>query len=520
MTNLVDHIWRHASESPNRIGLLEGDRRWTFAQMQAGVSGAARELSSRGIGHGDRVLMVLPTSAEFVLAYHAILSLGATAVTVNPQCAPRELEYFIEDAGCVLALGWDEPGSAGGQALASASVTAEIPLWVLGPGSAEGLATEELVTPVDVDPEHAAVLLYTSGTTGRPKGAVLTHDNLIVTGGLFTKVLRLTPDDRMGTALPLFHVFGQGSVMASVYSAGASFSVIRPFQAAKVLDMAAEHGLTALAGVPTMWNEMLHADTDRTAADFTRLRLACSGGAALPLEVARAFKARFGAEVLDGYGLSETTGAATFNELDGARKEGSVGIALPDVAIAILDPQGRELPADEVGEVAIDGPVVMREYWNRPEATAAVHSGSWFLTGDLGKKDEDGYVYIVDRKKDLVIRGGYNVYPREVEEVLYTHPDIREAAVVGVPDERLGEEVAAVVAPHDGATIEPAALRSWLSDQLAAYKVPRIYQVVEALPKGATGKILKRAIDRDDLLHTGARPSRPGPEARSVPSSA
>ncbi|WP_028659904.1 class I adenylate-forming enzyme family protein [Nocardioides insulae] len=507
MANGVDVIWRHAEESPERIALREGDRRWSYGELARCISTAAERLRERGIGRGDRVLMVLPTSAEFVIAYHGVLALGATAVTVNPLCAPPELEYFIEDADCVLAIGWAGDGPGEADAVTAAAKVRDVPLWK--PSLADLGPADELGEVAVVDLLDAATLIYTSGTTGRPKGAVLTHANLVDTGEIFQRALAISTEDRMGTALPLFHIFGQGAVMRPVWTAGASLSLLRPFNGAALLELAAAHRLTAVSGVPTMWNEMLHAETDRTAADFTALRLACSGGAALPLEVARAFKARFGADVLDGYGLSETTGAATFNRPDGDRKQGSVGRSLPGVKVAIVDTDGIEVRRGEVGEVAIDGPVVMREYWNRPEATAAVRRGAWFLTGDLGRMDEDGHVFIVDRLKDLIIRGGYNVYPREVEEVLFSHPGVREAAVIGVPDERLGEEIAAVVAPIPGEVIDPAELRAWLTEQLAAYKIPRVYEFVEALPKGATGKILKRGIDRDRLLVTGARPPRP-----------
>src|SRR5699024_2884766 len=333
--------------------------------------------------------------------------------------------------------------------------------------------------------------------TGTPKGAVLTHGNLLGCGAGLSEALDLTADDRLGTALPLFHVFGQAAVMCTIYSACGSLSLLRPFDPAALLRMAADQRLTGLAGVPTMWNAMLHAETEVTAEDLSSLRLACSGGAALPLEVAKAFRDRFGALVLDGYGLSETAGAATFNRAIHPRKEMSVGRALPGGALAILDENRRRLAAGEVGEVAISGPYVMSGYWQRPEATDAVFEGEWFLTGDIGRMDEDGDLWIVDRMKDLVIRGGYNVYPREVEEVLYGHPDVREVAVIGVPDARRGEELA-------------AELRGWLEERVAAYKVPRIYHLVEALPKGATGKILKRQIDRDEVATTGDRPARAG----------
>lgn len=511
MTNAAENIWRHAEERPSATGLREGqgdqERSWTFNELRLGISGVMAQLQEKGVGPGTRVLMTLPTGAEFVLAYHAVLALGATAVTVNPLSAPRELEYYITDSGAAFALGWREPGFEP-DALTGAVVEVPTPVWILQPGDLDATAAQAPARIADTAPEDTAALLYTSGTTGRPKGAVLTHRNITSAGALLSKTMELLPEDRLGTALPLFHVFGQGPVMAATYTAGAAFTVIRPFDPNLTLEIAAEHRLTGLAGVPTMWNAMLHVETDRTAEDFKHMRLASSGGAALPLEVARAFKERFGGEVLEGYGLTETTGAATFNKPGGVRKEGSVGLPVPGIDIAVVDQEGQLLPRGEVGEIALDGPVVMQEYWNRPEATDATRHGRWFLTGDLGRMDEDDFVFIVDRKKDLVIRGGYNVYPREVEEVLYAHPDVQEAAVAGVPDERLGEEVAAVVALREGAQEDAAALRAWLGERLTAYKVPRIYRFVEALPKGATGKILKRAINLEDLHALGVRPPR------------
>ena len=514
LQNAADLIWRQAATRPDALALHDRDREWTYGELQQAICGTAAYLAERGVREGQHVLVVLPTSAQFVMVYYALLAMGATAVTVNPACAPRELDYFIADGQCRFAIGWADTAAA----LRKATEAAGIDRLELGP--------DDLPQPGPmIEPaagiDAAAVLLYTSGTTGQPKGAVLTHRNLLSCGDNLARALGSRPDDRMATALPLFHVFGQASVMSAAYSAGGALFLVHPFDAAGILELAARHRLTGIAGVPTMWNAMLHAQTDLTAADLTELRMTCSGGAALPLEVATAFRERFGAVVLDGYGLSETTGAATFNSPDTTGKELSVGRALPDVDLAIMDEHRRPLPPGEIGEVAVAGPVVMREYWNRPEATDAVRVGQWFLTGDMGRMDEDGDLWIVDRKKDLIIRGGYNVYPREVEEVLYAHPAIREVAVVGVPDERLGEEIAAIIAPGDDAHLDAAELRAWCGEQLADYKVPRIYHLVEQLPKGPTGKILKRGIDRDTLLARGERPARlgaPPPPAAAVTS--
>ena len=502
MVNAANLIWRWADETPESHAVREGEGSWTFAELRTAVRGAMDELTSRGVRPGDRVLVVVPTAAEFIITYYGILSLGATAVTVNPLCTQRELTHFIEDAGCSVALGWHEAA----EAVTATAAEADMPLWLLEPGCVP--APTGACDPVDLDADAPAVLLYTSGTTGAPKGAVLTHGNILGCGESLAEALDLGTGERMGTALPLFHVFGQSSVMSTVYTAGGCMSLQRPFDAAGLLRMAADQQLTAVAGVPTMWNAMLHAETDVTREDLTSLRIASSGGAALPLEVGKAFRERFGAVVLDGYGLSETAGAATFNRADHPRKEMSVGRALPGGALAILDDRGDELPPGEIGEVGIRGPYVMSGYWNRPDATEGTFAGGWFLTGDIGRMDEDGDLWIVDRKKDLAIRGGYNVYPREIEEVLYSHPDVFEVAVIGVPDDRLGEEIAAVITPRPGANIDSTRLRAWLEERLAAYKVPRIYQIVEELPKGPTGKIMKRAIDRSDIATTGQRPAR------------
>ncbi|GAA3663340.1 long-chain fatty acid--CoA ligase [Nocardioides ginsengisoli] len=503
MVNAVQNIWRHADANPDHVALRVDRRSWSYGELRAHARNAARELAGRGVTRGDRVLIMLPTSAEFVFVYHGVLALGAVAVTVNTLCTPREIDYFHSDAECVLAVGCPDTRDA---LLASS----DRPAWIVEPDSLVAARTpvDNAMTYVEADPVDAAVLLYTSGTTGSPKGAVLTHGNLLACGRSLSQIQGLEPEDRVGTALPLFHVFGQASVMASVQHAGAALSLLRPFDAVQMLDMAVSHRLTMMAGVPTMWNEMLHADTPITADDLPDLRYFLTGGAPLPHAVRIEFETRFGARVLDGYGLSETTGAATGQPLAEEPKEGSVGRAVPGCQLAILGADHQPVPAGEIGEVAVQGPNVMREYWNRPDATAAVQSGPWFLTGDLGRMDEDGDLWIVGRLKELIIRGGYNVYPAEVEDVLYRHPAVVECAVIGIPDERLGEEVAAVLVLQPGHDLDVAQVRTWLGERLASYKVPRVYHLRDALPKGSTGKILKRAIDVDDVAQHGIRTRR------------
>lgn len=505
MTNAAQDLWRHAAERPDEVALRVGGKTWTYLELRNDVADVATMLTERGVERGDRVLVVLPTSAEFVLVYYGILSLGATAVTVNPLCTSPELEYYLTDAHCMLAIGLD--GSA--QPLVEAADRVATARWLIQSGTLGRVGYPDLEPGVaQVDDRDPAAILYTSGTTGRPKGAVLTHRNLIESSRAVAGVQENGPDDRMGTALPLFHVFGQVCVMGSIFHVGGSLSLLERFTAMDMLELAHEHALTAMAGVPTMWNEMLHAPFPLETKALTPLRKCLTGGAPLPGPVNAAFEKRFGAHILDGYGLTETTGAATGRSVHHPFKEGSVGRAVPGTSIAILNADRVPVPVGEVGEVAIDGPGVMREYLDKPDATEAVRAGRWFLTGDLGRMDEEGDLWIVGRLKDLIIRGGYNVYPTEIEEVLYSHPAVLECAVMGIPDERLGEEVAAVLVLGEGRTIDASEMRAWLSERLAAYKLPRVYQIVPNLPRGTTGKILKREIDVTALAAEGTRTTR------------
>ncbi|WP_042416716.1 AMP-binding protein [Streptacidiphilus anmyonensis] len=512
MSNAAQPVWDHAAATPDRTALNgTAGQSWTYAALRDHAAAVAARLRAAGIGPGARVLLIAPSVPEFVAAYYGVLSAGAIAVTANTMATTPELEYIGTDAGISLVLGWH----AVSPAPAAAAAAVGVPYWPLRPeldgltppasgpegpaAEPEGSATAPegpVTAPVDVAPDDTAAILYTSGTTGRPKGAMLTHGNLHACASIFEQVHRLGPDDRAGTALPLFHVYGQACVLATTMRVGASLSLLPRFEPQEMLALIRDRRLTTTAGVPTMWNALLHAAGDADPADFASLRLASSGGASLPGEVKRAFEERFGCTIMEGYGLTETTGSATVQVAERASAVGSVGAALPGCEIAVRALDGTELPAGGIGEVHVRGPVVMKGYWGRPEATAEVVRDGWLATGDLGLLDDAGELHIVDRKKDLVIRGGYNVYPREVEEVLYQHPDVVEAAVVGVPDDHYGEEVAAAIALRPGATADAAALRAWAKERLSAYKVPHLVAFVDALPKGATGKILKRAIDR------------------------
>ncbi|MGW5112748.1 long-chain-fatty-acid--CoA ligase [Nocardia sp. NPDC004123] len=490
MTNVADRIWQHASERPDAIALRHLDDTLSYAELARRSAAFGGLLTESGVAVGDRVLLVAPTVPEFVIAYLGAHLIGAVAIPVNTMATAPEIGYVLDDSGARYAIAWHLARTAAEQAAAERG----IPVQVLEPG-AHASPAQPTAEPVRREPDDTAILLYTSGTTGKPKGVELTVANLIETARIFIDQLRLTPEERFGTGLPLFHVFGQAVCLITTLHAGSSFSMVSPFVPGAMIEMIRDHRLTVVAGVPTMWNAMLHSAGDYGPEDFASLRLACSGGASLPAEVIRSFTERFGCTILEGYGLTESSGAATYNPLDREQRAGSVGTALPGTSIEVRDPEGTVLPADTVGELFMRGPSVMKGYWQRPDATAAELSGGWLRTGDLGRVDADGYVYIVDRAKDLIIRGGYNVYPREVEEVLYEHPGIVEVAVIGLPDDHYGEEVGAVVATAPGVELHAGELRAWAKERLSAYKVPHRFAFTDQLPKGATGKILKRAID-------------------------
>jgi long-chain acyl-CoA synthetase len=352
--------------------------------------------------------------------------------------------------------------------------------------------------------DDTAVILYTSGTTGRPKGAELTHGNLVSNVEVTqSDLVQLNQDDVVFGGLPLFHSFGQTCTLNASMAAGATLLLLPRFSAATAAGLSATYGATVFAGVPTMYAALAGLTE---APELPSLRTCISGGAALPVEVLRRFEERFGCEVLEGYGLSETSPVASFNRPGDHRKPGSIGYPVTGVEMQVLDAAGNPVPIGEVGEIAIRGHNVMKGYWHKPEATASVlDDEGWFRTGDMGRLDEDGFYFIVDRKKDLVIRGGFNIYPREIEEVLYEHPEVAEAAVVGIPHAELGEEVGAAVALRPGATVTEAELRDFVKAQVAAYKYPRRVWFVDALPLGPTGKVLKREIVPPDTTEETAR---------------
>ena len=346
---------------------------------------------------------------------------------------------------------------------------------------------------------ETAVILYTSGTTGRPKGAELTHAGLNTNQAVTARTLiKIGPDDVVMGCLPLFHVFGLTCGLNTAIANGATLTLIPRYAPAKALEVIARDGVTVYEGVPTMYAAMLGVP-EREKYDVSTLRTCVSGGAALPVEVLRGFEDAFGCVILEGYGLSETSPVASFNHPDAVRKPGSIGTPIEGVRMRVVDEAQRPVPNGEIGEIQIGGHNVMKSYWNKPDETAAtIDADGWLSTGDMARQDDDGYFFIVDRKKDLLIRGGYNVYPREVEEVLYEHPAVAEAAVIGIPHPALGEEIGAAVALKSDTTATNEELRDFVKTRIAAYKYPRVVWIVDNLPKGPTGKIQRREVEVPD----------------------
>ncbi|WP_405860596.1 long-chain fatty acid--CoA ligase [Streptomyces sp. NBC_00090] len=499
MTNLALNLSRTAAAQPGSTAIQLDDQALDYRALDERSARVAGWLAAQGIGAGDRVAILLPNIPHFAVVYYGVLRAGAVAVPMNPLLKSGEIGYSAGDCGARLILAWGAAMAEAGAAAAELGIECAD---VTDPGFAAALAAAEpLDAVVDRDVDDLAVLLYTSGTTGRPKGARLTHGNLGSNTATVARVLGMSATDTVFGGLPFFHVFGQTCGLNAAVLTGARITLLPRFDAAKALEILSRDRVTVMEGVPTMFLGLLAAADAAGSTglgDAPALRLSVTGGSAMPVEVLHRFESVFGCPVVEGYGLSETAPVVTFGSLDGPRKPGSIGTPIEGVRVRLVDDEGKDVPEGEVGEIAVQGPNVMPGYWNRPEADAAAFTDGWFRTGDLARRDEDGFYFIVDRKKDLVIRGGYNVYPREIEEVFYGHPAVAEAAVVGVPHEVHGEEIAAVVTLKPGAEVTADELREFVKARVAPYKYPRIVQLVPGLPKGPTGKILKREIAIED----------------------
>jgi long-chain acyl-CoA synthetase len=493
VVNLADSLVHAATAYADRPAVKLDDVELTYAQLEQASQHIAGLLAARGVGPGDRVGIMLPNVPHWGVLYYGVLRAGAVAVPMNPLLKEREVAYYLGDSGANLLFAWH---GFGAEAQAGAKLADAEAILIEPAGFLELLGSAAPVTgTVDRAGSDTAVILYTSGTTGQPKGAELTHDNLSRNVEVGLGLLNATSDDVVFGGLPLFHVFGQTCGLNAAVKAGSCLTLLPRFDATKTLEILQRDKVTIFQGVPTMYVALVN-HPNRADYDLSALRVCASGGAAMPVEVMTSFEKAFGCVVLEGYGLSETSPIASFNVPE-RRRPGSIGTPVPGVEFRIVDDAGNDVPDGEPGEIVIRGHNVMKGYWGKPEATEAAIKDGWFHSGDVARRDEDGFYFIVDRKKDMIIRGGYNVYPREIEEVFYEHPAIGEAAVIGVPHAELGEEVAAVVALKPGASATPDELRDYVKSKVAAYKYPRQVRIVDALPKGPTGKILKREITLD-----------------------
>ncbi|MGW2703079.1 long-chain-fatty-acid--CoA ligase [Streptomyces sp. NPDC001340] len=503
--SLASVLAESAERRPDHPALVFGGEELRYRELWHEARQYAAVLRAQGFGPGDRIALLLPNTPHFPKAYFGVLALGAVAVPVHALLKADEISYVLSDSEA-KALVCAEPLLDEG---AKSAEVAGVPLLTVmekegsgGRPRLDALARDS--APLDRlaprMPDDIAVVLYTSGTTGRPKGAMLTHLNVVMNvGTTMLSPFDLGPDDVLLGCLPLFHTFGQICGMATCFRAGGTLVLMERFDATGALDLMVRHGCTVFMGVPTMYIALLAAIGD--ARQHPRLDRAFSGGSALPVTVLDEFEETFGCPIYEGYGLTETSPVVAYNQKAWPCRPGTVGRPIwgVDVEIARADVEGRIefLPAGELGEVVIRGHNVMAGYLNRPQATAEVLVDGWFRSGDLGVKDSDGYLSLVDRKKDMVVRGGYNVYPREVEEVLMRHPAIAQVAVIGVPHDRHGEEVCAVVSVRPGAVPGPELAEeivAWSRQKLAAYKYPRVVDFVDGFPLGPTGKVLKREL--------------------------
>jgi long-chain acyl-CoA synthetase len=479
--NLAALMSSSAARHGDRTAIRQDGIALSYAGLERASAMVAGLLISRGVEPGDRVGVMLPNVAYFPVCYYGSLRAGAAVVPMNMLLKEREVAYYMADSGARALFVWHEFADA---ARAGAQDTEVI---VVAPEAFDAtLAGSEPTGMVERDPDDTAVILYTSGTTGKPKGAELTHANLSENAAVSLELFDLGPSSVTLGALPLFHAFGQTCALNATMAVGGSLELLPRFDAGKALEMIAQDRVTLFEGVPTMYSAMVHHPGE---SDTSSLQLCVSGGAAMPVEVLRAFERRFECTILEGYGLSETSPVASFSRRDLVRKPGSIGLPVRGVEMRLADVHSG------VGEIAIRGHNVMKGYWKNPEATAkAIDADGWFLTGDLARVDEDGYFFIVDRKKQLIIRGGFNIYPREIEEVLHEHPDVMEGAVVGIPHDELGEEVGAAVVLKPGAEATTEEIRTFVKARVAAYKYPRVVWFLDALPTGPTGKVLRREI--------------------------
>jgi long-chain acyl-CoA synthetase len=512
--SLSEVLKEATSKFPNNNALSFYGKKITYQELSFMVNRFAESLQIKGIQKGDRVAIMLPNCPQFVISYYGILTVGAIVTQINPMSVERELEYLLNDSGAETIIVFDAFYSRVKNVQEQTNVKNVIVVsfqpteadysfdWTFEQFLADSKGN---VAPVSIDPEHdVAVLQYTGGTTGRSKGAMLTHRNILanmVQSNEFFKDCIEMGKERYLSVIPLFHVFGMTSCMNLAIYTGSESIMLPRFDLEEVLNTIKKEQPTIFPGVPTMYVAITnHPKAEEYGIDS--INICNSGSAPMPVGLLREFESKTGSKILEGYGLSETSPATHCNPPFAERKPGSVGIGMPSTDYKVVDLATgvEEVPTGELGEVAIKGPQVMKGYWNLQEETAHALRDGWLYTGDIARMDEEGYLYIVDRKKDMIIASGYNIYPREIEEVIYEHSAVQEAVVIGVPDAYRGESVKAVLVLKEGQQVTVEEIKDFCKQNMSAYKVPTIIEFRDHLPKTSVGKILRRAL-REELLN-------------------
>ncbi len=513
MLNLAVVLESSAREMPGKTAVVFGDMRFSYAQINGAANQVANGLVAAGIQPGDKVALSCPNLPYFPIVYYGILKAGATVVPLNVLLKRREIAYHLDDSDAKAYLCFQgtpelpmgEEGWAGFNEVDGCENFWMIMADPAAPSHIEGTQTlgqlmgqqSPVFDTVQTDALDTAVILYTSGTTGMPKGAELSHSNIVMNAFVVRELFNPRDDDVQLITLPLFHSFGQTVQMNGGFLGGNTLVLIARFDPEAVFRAFQDEDVTVFCGVPTMYWALLHYpganqfDLEKIA---NTLRLGVSGGAAMPVEVMKQFSQKYKVKILEGYGLSETSPVVSFSRMNMPHKPGSIGVPVWGIEMRVVDQDMNDVPQGEPGEIVIRGHAVMKGYYNKPEANEEAFRGGWFHTGDVATKDEGGYYYIVDRIKDMIIRGGFNVYPREIEEIMITHPAVSLVAVIGVPHDQYGQEIKAYVVLKEGQTAEPEELVAWAKANMAAYKYPRIVEIRESLPMTATGKILKREL--------------------------
>jgi len=503
---IIRDIFRRGGlNRPQNPAIIEGKKHICYSELYEMANRLSNGLKGLGVTPQCKVSLYLPNSSQFVVSYYAIQQIGAVVVPINTLLRAEEISYIVQHSESnVIITNVDHYG----EVKRAASQSGVLSHVIVSGIKEDGVVNfEELISlssadepGVTIAEDDTAVIIYTSGTTGRPKGAMLTQGNISSNVITFNEIMRGSPDDKMIAVLPLAHIFGQTCVMnTSIYNGGA-LVLHQKFDPVEILESIHFNKATVFTGVPTMYTYIVN-HPDALKYDTSHLRLCISGGAPIPVKVLNRFEGMFKCIIIEGYGLSETSPVCAFNTIEGPRKPASTGAPVDRVDIRIFDEQDKENPMGEVGEIVVRGPNVMKGYYRDPEATALAMRGGWFHTGDMAYKDGQGHIFIVDRKKDMILKSGYNVYPREVEEILYSHPKIAEAAVIGVSDEIKGEEVKAFVVLKEGESVTEEEIRAYCRSKIAPYKTPRYVEMVAALPKGSTGKILRRQLRELELTN-------------------